>query len=99
DMIFLPVETSGEGEINAHSRVQMALGEAKTKMKAELARVLDDIKVTLEQVRDYVSDHPELESGLYKVPHHKGVIGTAANFATHVSELMRQDRRTRVAVN
>src|SRR5205814_4734739 len=29
DMIYLPVETSGEGEINAHSRVQMALGEAK----------------------------------------------------------------------
>ena len=26
DMIFLPVETSGEGEINAHSRVQMSLG-------------------------------------------------------------------------
>ena len=29
EMIFLPIETSGEGEINAHSRVQMALGEAK----------------------------------------------------------------------
>jgi predicted nucleotide-binding protein (sugar kinase/HSP70/actin superfamily) len=28
DMIFLPVETSGEGDVNAHSRVQMALGEA-----------------------------------------------------------------------
>ena len=26
DMIFLPIETSGEGEVNAHSRVQMALG-------------------------------------------------------------------------
>ena len=35
DMIFLPIETSGEGEINAHSRVQMALGEAKVKAKAE----------------------------------------------------------------
>ena len=29
DMIYLPIETSGEGEINAHSRVQMALGEAQ----------------------------------------------------------------------
>ncbi len=35
DMIFLPIETSGEGEINAHSRVQMALGEAKNKAKKE----------------------------------------------------------------
>ncbi len=99
DMIFLPVETSGEGEINAHSRVQMALGEAKTKMKAELARVLDDLKLTIEQVRDYASDHPELEGGLYKVPHHEGVIGTAANFAMHVSQLMTEERRSRVAVN
>src|SRR5690606_19528811 len=29
DMIFLPIETSGEGDINAYSRAQMALGEAK----------------------------------------------------------------------
>ena len=36
-MIYLPIETSGEGEINAHSRVQMALGEAKTKAKREFA--------------------------------------------------------------
>ena len=41
DMIFLPIETSGEGEVNAHSRVQMALGEAKAKAKAEFETVLD----------------------------------------------------------
>ena len=35
DMIFLPIETSGEGEVNAHSRVQMALGEAKAKARLE----------------------------------------------------------------
>lgn len=35
DMIFLPIETSGEGEVNAHSRVQMALGEAKSKARSE----------------------------------------------------------------
>ena len=40
DMIFLPIETSGEGEVNAHSRVQMALGEAKAKAKAEFETVL-----------------------------------------------------------
>ncbi|NJN14334.1 MAG: activator of (R)-2-hydroxyglutaryl-CoA dehydratase, partial [Planctomycetes bacterium] len=37
DMIYLPIETSGEGEINAHSRVQMALGEARRKTREELA--------------------------------------------------------------
>jgi len=34
EMIFLPIETAGEGEINAHSRVQMALTEAKMKARA-----------------------------------------------------------------
>ena len=41
DMIFLPIETSGEGEVNAHSRVQMALGEAKAKAKLEFEQVLE----------------------------------------------------------
>ncbi|HXG68584.1 MAG TPA: activator of (R)-2-hydroxyglutaryl-CoA dehydratase, partial [Blastocatellia bacterium] len=97
DMIYLPIETSGEGEINAHSRVQMALGEAKVKAKQEMARVLEETGLTLDQVRQYAADHPELESGLYKVPHHKGVIGAAANFVKHVSELMKQESRERVS--
>ena len=97
DMIYLPIETSGEGEINAHSRVQMALGEAKVKCKQEFARVLEETGLSVEQVHDYISDHPEVESGLYHVPHHKGIIGTAANFVKHVSELMKAESKTRVA--
>lgn len=97
DMIYLPVETSGEGEINAHSRVQMALGEAKVKAKQEIARVLEETGLTLDQVREFASEHPELQSGLYKVPHHKGVIGTAACFVKHVSELMKKASRERVS--
>ena len=46
DMIFLPIETSGEGEINAHSRVQMALGEAKAKAKLEFREVLEKLGKT-----------------------------------------------------
>ena len=42
DMIYIPIETSGEGEINAHSRVQMALGEAKNKAKLEFQNVLKE---------------------------------------------------------
>jgi predicted nucleotide-binding protein (sugar kinase/HSP70/actin superfamily) len=97
DMIYLPVETSGEGEINAHSRVQMALGEAKTKAKQEMARVLETTGVTLDEVREYAAEHPELQHSLYKVPHTKGLIGAAANFVKHVSELMKADNRARVA--
>src|SRR5437016_5596971 len=35
EMIFLPIETSDEGEANAHSRVQMLLRDAKVKAKGE----------------------------------------------------------------
>jgi predicted nucleotide-binding protein (sugar kinase/HSP70/actin superfamily) len=97
EMIYLPVETSGEGEINAHSRVQMALGEAKVKAKQEMARVLEETGLTLDQVREFADEHPELQSGLYKVPHTKGVIGSAACFVKHVSELMKKQSHERSA--
>src|ERR1700693_6391848 len=56
DMIFLPVETSGEGEVNAHSRVQMALGEAKAKAKAEFEVALKSTGKRLENIKGYVAD-------------------------------------------
>src|SRR5580698_4497702 len=91
DMIFLPVETSGEGEVNAHSRVQMALAEAKAKARAEFEGVLQETGKSLEELRDYVDQHPALKQALYKVPHRKGLAGTAAQFAWHVSDLMNKD--------
>jgi predicted nucleotide-binding protein (sugar kinase/HSP70/actin superfamily) len=93
DMIFLPIETSGEGEINAHSRVQMALGEAKAKAKLEFQQVLESTGKTLEDLRAYVADHPELRQPFYHVPHREGVTGTAALFALHVSGLMNRRRK------
>ena len=88
EMIFLPIETAGEGEINAHSRVQMALGEAKAKAKAEFERCLGQTGRRLEDVRDYVAEHAELRSPLHLVPRSPDVAGVAANFVLHVSDLM-----------
>ncbi|HYY69618.1 MAG TPA: hypothetical protein VE734_07790 [Terriglobales bacterium] len=88
DMVYLPIETSGEGEINAHSRVQMALGEAKAKAKLEFKTVLENIGKSADELRAYVNDHPEMQRALYKVPKYKGLIGTAANFAVHIAEKM-----------
>jgi predicted nucleotide-binding protein (sugar kinase/HSP70/actin superfamily) len=94
DMIYLPIETSGEGEINAHSRVQMALGEAKAKAKQEFAQVLESTGKNLDAVRAYVAQHAELRHPLYPVPYRKGVTGTAATFVLHVNDLM--EGRTRL---
>jgi hypothetical protein len=93
DMIFLPVETSGEGEVNAHSRVQMALGEAKVKARMEFDTVLKSTGKRLEDVREYVAEHPELRRPFYHVPHRPGIAGTAAQFVAHVSDRMDRDSR------
>lgn len=98
DMIYLPIETSGEGEVNAHSRVQMALGEARVKARQEVERVEAEVGMTLDQARAYAADHPEIESAMYKVPHTKGCIGTAANYLAHVAQLSAAERGSRIAV-
>ena len=59
-MIFLPIETSGDGEVIAHSRVQMALGEAKIRCKAEFAEALARTGLDIETIRAYVANHREL---------------------------------------
>jgi len=100
DMIFLPIETSGEGEVNAHSRVQMALGEAKVKAKAEFEQCLKSTGKSLQEIRAYIDEHPDLKRPFYHVPHREGVAGTAAQFVLHVSDRIDRDtrfwKRTRV---
>ena len=89
EMIFLPIETAGEGEVNAQSRVQMALTEAKAKAWAEFDRCLAASRTRPEDIRDYVAEHPELRSPLYHVRKHPGVAGVAANFVLHVAKRMK----------
>jgi predicted nucleotide-binding protein (sugar kinase/HSP70/actin superfamily) len=91
DMIFLPIETSGEGDVNAHSRVQMALGEAKNKAKLEFNETLKSTGRTLDEIRAYVEQHAELKTPMYHVPEFEGIIGVAARFVKHVSERMTED--------
>jgi predicted nucleotide-binding protein (sugar kinase/HSP70/actin superfamily) len=98
DMIFIPIETSGEGDVNAHSRVQMALGEAKVRAKNEIRRVLDECGVTLEEVREFAAEHPEMQQPMYKYGHRKGVVGVAANFVIHAAERIKAERHAMAAV-
>ena len=98
DMIFIPIETSGEGDVNAHSRVQMALGEAKVRAKNEMKRVLEESGVTLADVKSFVAEHPEMQQPMYKYGHRKGVVGVAANFALHAAERMKAEQHATVMV-
>jgi hypothetical protein len=92
DLIFLSIETSGEGELNAHSRVQMALGEAKAVARREFEEALLRTGRTLDEIRAEVAARPELRRPSYRVPRHEGVAGTAANFVLHVGRLMDRTR-------
>src|SRR4030095_270365 len=98
DMIFIPIETSGEGDINAHSRVQMALGEAKAKAKNEFKKCLDETGYSLDEIKAFISAHEELTEPFYIVPHTKGVVGVAANFILYVAERMRKEGIKAVAM-
>ncbi|HAY32636.1 MAG TPA: activator of (R)-2-hydroxyglutaryl-CoA dehydratase [Ignavibacteria bacterium] len=91
DMIFLPIETSGEGDVNAHSRVQMALGEAKAKAKIEFKECLEKTGYTLEEIKAYVEAHADLQKPFTKISHRKGIAGMGANFILDVSDLMKKE--------
>jgi hypothetical protein len=90
-MIYLPIETSGEGEINAHSRVQMALGEAKAKAKTEFKAIVAETGYSLEDLRAYQRATPEVRKPLYHIPHYEGLTGTGARFAKHLGERMKAE--------
>ena len=81
--------------MNAHSRVQMALAEARTKARAEFNSVLAKTGKSIDDLRGYVEDHPQMKRALYKVPHREGIAGTAAQFAWHLSDLIDGDRANR----
>ena len=92
DIIFLPIETAGEGETNAQSRVLMSLGDARVKAKKELSDARKNIPASMEELRLFVNKHPKLKSPLYVIPHRKGVVNLAANFIYHVNDLIQQDQ-------
>ena len=88
EMIFLPIETSGEGEINAHSRVQMALADGRYKAREEFHAIIEKCGKAPKELKPFVDAHPELKNPMYKLPQKEGVVGTAANFMLHVKDLM-----------
>jgi len=97
DLIFLPLETAGDGEVHARSRVQMTLADAKARARREFDASLAATGKRLDDIRAYVGEHSDLRRALYAVPHHPGVAGRAANFVLHVSDLMDRRRKTSTA--
>jgi len=76
ELIFLPIETSGDGAVNVQSRVQMMLFRARQRAKEELTKTLEGAQLTADQARDLAKKKGWMNSLRY--PKHE-VIGTGAN--------------------
>ena len=94
DMIFLPIETSGEGEVNAHSRVQMALGEAKVKAKLEFEQALEIHRQEPRRHQELHRRASRAAAAVLSRAAREGVAGTAAQFVLHVSDRMDRSHRS-----
>jgi predicted nucleotide-binding protein (sugar kinase/HSP70/actin superfamily) len=88
EMIYLPIETSGEGAIHGHSRAQMALAEARMRARDEFEAVIEQRGRSVEELRGYVAAHPEMGRALYRFPRREGIAGEAAQFAWHINDRM-----------
>jgi predicted nucleotide-binding protein (sugar kinase/HSP70/actin superfamily) len=75
--IFCAIETSGDGKVNVHSRVQMFLFKARLAAQKEYAEALEKLGVSAAQVKAFQDAHPTFRSGLHRAPH--AAAGTAAD--------------------
>ncbi len=91
ELLFLPLETLGEGEVHALNRVQMALTDARRQAREEFEAVIRQTGRSLEEIRNFVQQHPEMQSPFYRFPRTTPPAGTAAQFALHAAERMRRE--------
>ncbi len=92
-IVFVPVETSGDADINAFSRVQMALADARRRADEEIDRALREAGITLETVRDFVESHPEFQRATFPLRRYGKFAGVAANLVVQVADLLKRSRR------
>lgn len=89
EMVFLPIETSVEGEINAYSRIQMALSDARQKCNLEFEEALNNTKLSVDKIQTFLKDNPEYCRVGMKIPRTKGVISRAANFVYFMKKILK----------
>lgn len=85
DLLYAPIEVKGDAEVHALSRCQMILTEAKRRALTEFEEALEKTGLTVERIREYEAEHPELRRATYRVPH-MGYAGAAANYVHYLSQ-------------
>jgi len=75
--IFLAIETSGDGEVNVQSRVQMMMFKAHQRAQAEFEEAMETTGLDLEQAEEKLSRSWRARRTIHYPPHK--LAGTAAN--------------------
>ena len=70
--IYLPIETSGDGAVNVHSRVQMQLFKARQVAQQEVQEAREAYGLTKEMVRETLERFPSLNHAFNRSPHRAG---------------------------
>ncbi len=73
EAIFCPIETSGDGQVNAYSRVQMFLFKAKKRAEAEFENALREKNLTEEEALKLLSSRHK--KALFYPPHKTACTG------------------------
>ena len=80
--LFIPIETSGDGEVNVKSRVQMKLHEARVAAREEFNRYLAEAGITIDAWKKLAQVNRGSALSLLKLPH--SLSTTAGNFAYYL---------------
>ncbi len=69
DIIFYPIETTGDSAASIYSRVQMILFKAKKNAKKEFNNTLEELHISSKSLQGLVSKSKKHQSALYRSPH------------------------------
>lgn len=82
--LFIPIETSGDGEVNVKSRIQMKLHEAREKAKDEFGRIAKEAGLCLDTLKKAASSGEATPTRVRKLPSRVAV--TAGNYLLLMSK-------------
>jgi predicted nucleotide-binding protein (sugar kinase/HSP70/actin superfamily) len=82
DLLYAPIEVKGDAEVQALSRCQMILADAKARALDEFGRALAGR--TPEEIRRQLAAKPRLRKATGYIAH-RGWVGTAANLVANLS--------------
>ncbi len=82
--LFIPIETSGDGEVNVKSRVQMKLHEAKMRAREEYAAILKETGLSPDMTRESAGKKSGLRRAMLRLP--LKTTTTAGNYLLYLSK-------------